>query len=153
MSVSGGGSSGGGRVSRLFALASSADSLGRVILTGTGAVLFAFAQALVRGVLTFGDLITRPIQALLTVAIDLVDAIFGGAASIINLGAIASALSIGPGGLFANPLSFVFGIGIVLGGLYLFGQFLQEPETGNALPGLPDIPVLGRDEEGEDDGL
>jgi hypothetical protein len=153
MSASGG--AGGGRIRRLFARAADAGSLGAVIFRGIGAILFAIGTAIASGVLTVADVFIIPLNALAGAAGDLVTSLFGGAASIINLGAIATALSIGPGGRFnLGPFTFLLGIGAVLLGFFALGQFLAEDETGNFVPGIPfDVPTpfFGGPEEEDDD--
>jgi len=131
MSASG---AGGPRVQRLFERASSADSIGEVIFTGIGGILLALGTALASGVLTVADIFIVPANAFIQATGELVSALFGGAADIINLGGIASALSIGPGGLFASPISFVIGIAVVLLGFYVLIAFISEEETTNFFP-------------------
>jgi len=136
---------GGSRVRRLFDRASSANSLGEVIFTGLGAVLLAIGTAIASGVLAVADVVIVPLSSLTSAAGDLIDAIFGGAATIINFGAISTALSIGPGGMFnLGPFSFALGIGAVLLALFLVQRYLAEPETGNFAIGVPfDVPTPG----------
>lgn len=154
MSTSGSGGAFGPRVRALFERAASADNYGEIIFSGLGAISLAFGSAISAGILTVADVFIVPAQALIRGLGELVGSLFGGAATIIDFGALASAISIGPEGLFASPLSFAVGIGIILLGLYLIAQFREEPETGNLIPGLPaDIPFIGSEEEGEDNNL
>lgn len=152
MSASG---AGGPRVQRLFERAASADSLGGVIFQGIGAILLAIGTGIASGVLTIADLVIVPAQALIQAGADLIDAVFGGAATIIDFGAIGTAISIGPDGLFnLGPLSFALGIGAALLGLYLIIQFAQQRVTGDSFlaGGLgPDLPFFGVTEEGEEE--
>jgi len=150
MSASG---AGGSRVRRLFDRAASADSLAGVIFQGLGAVLLAVGTAIASGVLTVADVVIVPLSALTTAAGQLIDAIFGGAARIIDFGALATALSIGPGGMFnLGPFSFALGIGAVLLGLYVVTAYLSEEPTGNFVPGIPfDVPTPGFTGPEEDD--
>lgn len=145
---------GGPRVQRLFDRAASADSLVGVIFQGLGAVTFAFGTAIASGILTIADVVIVPIQALTTAVGDLVDAIFGGAALIIDFGAISTALSIGPGAMFdLGPFTFALGIGAVLLALYIVTAYLSEEPTGNFVPGIPfDIPTPGFTGPEEDEG-
>ena len=151
MSASGG--AGGSRVTALFERASSADSLSGVIFQGIGAVLLAFGTAIASGVLTIADVVIVPIQTLTGAVGQLIDATFGGAAMIVDFGAISTALSIGPGGMFnLGPFSFALGIGAVLLGLYVVTAYLSEDATGNFVPGIPfDIPTPGFGGPEEDD--
>jgi|GEM_PF-3758432 len=147
---------GGPRVRRLFSRAANAGDLRTVIFQGIGAVLLAAGSAVASGVLTVADLIIIPVSALANAGGAFVEATFGGAAQIINFGAIATALSIGPGGMFnLGPLTFALGIGSVLLALYLVVAYLSEDPTGNFIPGIPfDIPTPGfaGPEEDDEDG-
>jgi len=145
---------GGSRVRRLFDRASSADSLAEVVFTGIGAVLLSVGTALASGVLPIADVIIVPLSSLTGAVGDLIDAIFGGAATIIDFGALATAVSIGPGGMFnLGPLSYALGIGAVLLGLYVVIAYLSEEATGNFVPGIPfDIPTPGFGGPEEEDG-
>jgi hypothetical protein len=151
MSASGG--AGGSRVTALFDRAASADSLGGVIFQGIGAVLLAVGTALASGVLTIADVLIVPLSTLTNAVGELIDAIFGGAAQIVDFGAIATAISIGPGGQFnVGPFSFALAIGAVLLALYVVTAYLSEEPTGNFVPGLPfDIPTPGFTGPEEDD--
>lgn len=152
MSASG---AGGPRVQRLFDRAASADSIGEVIFTGLGAILLAIGTGIASGVLTLADVFIVPAQSFIGAVGDLIDAVFGGAAGIINLGALASGFSIGPEGLFASPLSFPIAIGIVLLGFYVLLAFVSEEETTNFFPLIGtgfDVPTPGfLDAEEEND--
>jgi len=143
MSASGG--AGGSRVRRLFARAADADSLAEVIFRGLGAVILSVGTAVASGILTIADVIIVPVQTLTGAVGQLIDAIFGGAAQIIDFGAIATAISIGPGGRFnLGPLSFALGVGAVLLALYAVTAYVSEEDTGNFVPGIPfDIPTPG----------
>jgi hypothetical protein len=151
MSASGG--AGGSRVRRLFRQAADAGSLGAVLFRGIGATLLAVGTALASGVLTIADVIIVPLSALTDAASALVGAIFGGAAFIIESGAAATGISIGPGGTFnLGPLTFALGIGAVLLALYLVTAYVSEEPTGNFVPGIPfDAPTPGLDGPEEDD--
>ena len=142
MSASG---AGGPRVQQLFEDAANAGSLGGVIFRGIGGILLAVGTAIASGVLSIADVVIVPLNALTSAAGQLIDAIFGGAAQIIDFGALASALSIGPGGMFnLGPFSFALGIGAVLLGFYILVAYLSEEPTGNFVPGIPfDIPTPG----------
>lgn len=152
MSASG---AGGSRVQDLFERASSADSLAEVIFTGIGAVLLSVGTAIASGVLTIADVIIVPVGALTAAVGDLIDAIFGGAAQILNVGAITTALSISPDGQFnLGPFTFALAAGAVLLALYVVNAYVSEESTGNFVPGIPfDIPTpgfTGPEEDSED---
>jgi len=145
---------GGGRVRRLFNRAASADSLAGIIFQGFGAVFLAIGTAIASGILTVADVLIIPLGALANAGGDLVSAIFGGAGQIIQLGALSTALSIGPDGAFnLGPFTFALGIGAVLLGLFVVTAYLSEDATGNFAPGIPfDVPTpgfLGPEEEEE----
>ena len=135
---------GGSRVTDLFDRAASADSLSGIIFQGVGGVVLAGGTAITSGVLTLADLLIIPLSTLGVNAGDLLDAIFGGSAQIINIGALTTAASLGPGGTFnVGPLTFALALGSVLAGLYVLRAYLSEEDTGNLIPGLPDIPTPG----------
>lgn len=151
MSASG---AGGSRVTDLFNRAQSADSLVGIIFQGVGAVFLAIGSAIASGILTVADVIIIPAQMLAQSAGDLVSALFGGAGQIIQFGALSTAISIGPDGLFnIGPFTFALGIGTVLLGLFVVNAYVSEDSTGNFVPGIPfDIPTpgfLGPEEEEE----
>ena len=152
MSTSG---AGGPRVQRLFERASSADNIGEVIFTGLGAILLAVGTALSSGVLTIADIFIRPANAFIGGVSGLVESVFGGASTIIDLGALGSAISLGPDGLFSSPLSFPIAVGIILLGIYLVIAFTSEEETTNFFPLIGsgfDVPTPGfTDAEEEND--
>ncbi|ELZ23498.1 hypothetical protein C475_14533 [Halosimplex carlsbadense 2-9-1] len=142
---------GGPRIRRLFDRAAEAGDLRTVIFRGIGAVLFAGGSAVASGVLTLADLIIIPMTALGNSLGAMIEATFGGAAQIINISALATALSIGPGGMFnLGPLTFALGFAAVLVGLYLLNWYVSLDRTGNLWPGLPfDIPWIGDGPEEE----
>lgn len=145
---------GGERVRRLFDRAASANSIGEVVFTGIGAVLLAIGTAIASGILTLADVFIVPMNAFITAVGDLISATFGGAAGIINLGALASAISIGPGGMFASPLSFILGIAIALGGFYVILAYVSEEPTTNFFPLVGsgfDVPTPGFMDAEEDE--
>lgn len=145
---------GGPRVRDLMNRAADADSLAGVIFTGLGAVLLAVGTAVASGILTVADVIIIPLSALANAAGDLVDAIFGGSALIIDAGAIETAESLR--GLFAlGPFTFALAVASVLLALYVVNAYVSEEPTGNFVPGIPfDIPTPGFQgpEEDKEDG-
>jgi len=144
---------GGPRVQRLFDRARNADSLGGLIFQGLGAISLAIGSALASGVLTIADVVIIPLSALANAAGQLVDAIFGGAAFIIQIGAQSTGISIGPEGMFnLGPFTFALGVGAVLLALYIVTAYISEEPTGNFVPGIPfDIPTPGFTGPEEDD--
>jgi hypothetical protein len=156
MSASGGSDSGayGERVRDLFDRASKAENIGEIIFTGVGGVALAIGGALSSGILTVADVFILPAQAFIEGVIGLVGSIFGGASTIIDLGALGSAISLGPSGLFQSPLSFPIAVGVILLGLYLVVAYTSEEPTTNFLPlvgsGL-DLPTPFFTDSEEDD--
>lgn len=149
-------SSTGERVWELFDRAKSAGSLSAVVFQGLGAILFAFGAALSSGIVTIADVIIVPLSTLINQSGRLLESIIGGAAQIIDIGALTSALSIAPGARFdVGPVTFVLAIGVVLLAMYLIVNYLSLPETGNFSIAIPfDIPTPGflgpeEDNEGE----
>lgn len=152
MSASG---AGGDRVRRLFASAADAGSIGAILFRGLGGILLAVGTAIASGILTLADVFIIPTQNFIQASGNLLTAFFGGAANIVGLGAAGSGQSVGPGGLFASPLSFPIAIGIVLLGFYLLLAFISEEDTTNFFPligtGL-DIPTPGFADSEEESG-
>ena len=96
-----------------------------------------FATPLVETASSIGSLQAALFQA----PADLVSAGFG-----VSEDVLATFLSDSLAGLFAGPVA----VGMVMLSLFLVVQYLQEAETGDAIPGLPfDIPTraLGVEEE------
>lgn len=144
---------GGQRVQELFTRAKNADSLGGIIFQGFGAILLAIGSALASGVLTVADLIIIPLSALAEAGGGLVDAIFGGAAFILRVGAQTTGISISPGAMFdVGPFTFALAAASILLVFYIVNAYLSEEPTGNFVPGIPfDIPTPGFTGPEEDD--
>ena len=143
MSASG---AGGPRVRRLFDRAKNAGSIGGVIFQGLSAILLAIGGALASGVLTLADVFILPLAALASEAAGLVESFFGAFGIVIDFGALASAQSIGPGGLFASPLSLPIAFGIIGLSAYVIAAIASEEETTNFFPLVGsgfDVPTPG----------
>ncbi|OYR59940.1 hypothetical protein [Halorubrum ezzemoulense] len=94
-------------------------------------------------------LITAPIDATGEATIATIEATVIEPLGIVTASAQASATSIGDQfGVFA----FIVGLAILLGGFLLVIQFLQEDETSDTfiVPGFPDLPYVGVDEENDE---
>lgn len=94
-------------------------------------------------------LITAPIDATGEATIATIEATVIEPLQIVISGAQASAASIeSQFGVFA----FIVGLAILLGGFLLIIQFLQEDETSDTfvVPGFPDLPYVGVDEENDE---
>jgi len=145
--------SGDDRVWRLFAMAEG-RSLASIILQAFGTVFLGIGTALTTGIVTVADVFIIPLGELTQGAGNLIGSIFGGSALIIDFGALATALSIGPDGAFnVGPFTFALGIGAALLGFYLIIAYLSEDSSGNFVPGIPfDLPTpgfIGPEEEEE----
>jgi hypothetical protein len=153
MSASG---AGGPRVRRLFDRAKNAGSIGGVIFQGLSAILLAIGGALASGIFTMADIFILPAQAFAREAAGLVESILGAFGIVIDFGAIASARSIGPGGLFASPLSLPLAVGIILLSAYLVVAYTSEEATTSFFPLIGsgfDPPTPGwTDAEEEEEG-
>jgi hypothetical protein len=153
MSASG---AGGPRVRRLFDRAKNAGSIGGVIFQGLSAILLAVGGALASGVLTLADVFILPLEAFATGAANLTESFLGAFGIVIDFGAIASATSIGPGGLFESPLSLPIAFGIIGLSAYIILAFTSEEDTTNFFPLVGsgfDVPTPGfTDAEEEEEG-
>jgi len=145
---------GGPRVQRLLDRAASADSLGGVIFQAIGAVIFAVGGAVASGVFALADVVIVPLNALTGGVGTLIDSVFGGSALVIDFGALASAVSLGPEGLFASPLSLPIAVGVILLSLWLVRAYVSDEPTSNIFPGLPFDPptpgLIGPEEDDKD---
>lgn len=100
-----------------------------------------------------GNVITSPLNG----AGDSISALFTGLvespAELVESGvritetSLEEFLGAGPAGTLALPIT----VGLVLLSVYMLAAFLNENETGNFIPLIPDIPFLGREEEATDD--
>lgn len=153
MSASG---AGGPRVRRLFDRAKNAGSIGGVIFQGLSAIILAIGGAIASGILTLADVFILPLQAAAEGFANLATSFLGAFGIVIDFGAIASGRSIGPGGLFASPLSLPIAFGIIGLSAYVIIAFTSEEETTNFFPLIGsgfDVPSPGfTDAEEEDEG-
>ena len=99
---------------------------------------------------SIAGLVTSPIDSLGEATTTTIDALIVEPLGIVTETAAASATAIGDQ---FGPFAFLIGLGVLLAGFWLVIQFLEEPETSDTfvVPGLPDIPFVGVNEEGEDD--
>jgi len=137
---------GGPRVRRLFDRAKNAGSIGGVIFQGLSAILLAIGGALASGILTLADVFILPLGAFASEAAGLVESFFGAFGIVIDFGAIASAQSIGPSGLFASPLSLPIAFVIIGLSAYVIAAIASEEETTNFFPLVGsgfDVPTPG----------
>lgn len=139
------------RSQNLLSQAGAARNLGSTLRKGIGGTLLAGSSVVIGTVLAAGETVIQPLTAFAGSLADLTVALFGSPARIVIAGADATAASLT--GIFnVGPLTFMLGIGSVLGGLWLIGRYLDEEETGNIIPGSPvDIPFFGESEEASDD--
>lgn len=145
---------GGQRARQFIRDAAKRASLGSILKDGIGAVFLSVAAALVSGVLTVADVVTIPLGYLAQAVGELIDAIVGGGAFIIETGAQVTGVSLtGPWNV--GPLTFAVAIGAVLIGYFVIIKYLEERETGDTFPLIggfgTDIKFIGVTEEGEED--
>lgn len=75
-----------------------------------------------------------------------VNALFGGSASVIDAGAAATVSDVDVFGVLGFPV----GLGIVAVSGFLLVQYLQQPNTGDLIPlSFTDIPFVGVEEESD----
>lgn len=126
-------------------------SLESLIRQGLGGALLGVATMVISGVISAGEVVTKPLDALGVALSDLTMAIFGAPADILIAGADESARSLGAGWSL-GPFTFAFAVVAVLAALWIVGRYRDEEETGNIVPGLPfDVPFIGESEEAGDE--
>lgn len=94
-------------------------------------------------------LVTAPIDGLGDATIATIDATIIEPLGIVSAGADASATSIASQ---FGPFAFLVGLFVLLAGYWGVTQFLEEDETSDTfiVPGFPDIPFVGVEEENEE---
>ena len=92
------------------------------------------------------NLVVSPIDATAEATIATIDATIIEPLGIVTAGAQASATSIADQ---FGPFAFLVGLAVLLAGFWIVIQFLEEDETSDTfiVPGFPDIPFIGVDEE------
>lgn len=144
---------GDSRVQAAFERASESESLAESLRLGISAVFTAIGAVFTTGVFTLADLWILPAQALADVTAFGVEVIFGSPLGVIFAGAQETMESL-TGGWSLGPFTLPFAVAIVLFTFWIVYQSIQEPESSNIFPiGVTDIPFVGTEEEGEDDGL
>lgn len=136
----------------LIAIADSRwDSIGGVVGGGLAGAFLAFFVSGINLLQALFDILIQPLGALGQGAGDVVAAIVGGAADIIEQGAQTTIATIAPGAQWAvGPLTFGFGILAAGGGLVVLGWMLSLEVTSNLIPfTFTDVPFFGVDEEDE----
>ena len=128
----------------------SADGTLGTLLQGAifGTIVSVFTEG-VNLIQSVGNLVVTPIDAAADATVATIDATILEPLAIVIAGAQASATSIGEQfGVFA----FIIGLAVLLGGFLLIIQFLEEDETSDTfiVPGFPDLPFIGVDEENDE---
>lgn len=105
---------------------------------GFSGVIMAIGVSVISGVLSIGELLTSPIDALTRVFGQVIQSFFVTPLSIIAEAALASAQSVGPGGEWTiGPFTLLLGLVTVLAFFWILARYLSEDETSNVAPGLP----------------
>lgn len=128
---------------------SGGDGLWGAVRSGLGGFVVAFFFAFIAMVNAGQALFTDPLGALASGSADVVTGLVGGTARILNQAATTAVQSLAPGATWAaGPLTFLFGILLMGGAMYLFAQLMQMPATSDILPfTLSDLPLVGAEEE------
>ncbi len=134
-------------IARLKQLASIRNtSIEGVVTKAIVLPIIAFFDQISQVIAAIFGLITEPLGVAGVALGDLVDALIGGAANIIGVGATASAQGTEPFGI----LGFIVGIAVVGGGAYVAMLVFSTEETADspltAFTGI-DLPFVGADEE------
>lgn len=117
-----------------------------------GAIFGTFVSVFTEGVnliQSIGNLIVSPIDATAEATIATIDATIIEPLGIVSTTAEASATGIASQfGVFA----FLVGLAVLLAGYWMITQFLVQDETSDTfvVPGFPDIPFIGVDEENDE---
>ena len=114
---------------------------------GTFLSVFTGGVNLIQSIVGF---VTAPVDAAGEATGQLFTALITSPLSLISETATTSAQAIGEQ---FGPFAFIFGVAVLLGGMYLITQYLEQSETSNfsIVPGFPDLPFVGVTEENEDE--
>ena len=128
-------------------------TLERALIAGIGGII----GTVLIGFSLFADamrrLFTEPLNAMATGIGGLMDAIIGGAADIVQTGAVTTQQALLPGSPWAvGPLTFAFGVLAMGAGWYAFAWLLARASTSDTIPfTATDLPLIGAEEEDDDD--
>ncbi|EMA68898.1 hypothetical protein C461_04687 [Halorubrum aidingense JCM 13560] len=113
-----------------------------------GTLVSVFTEG-VNVIQSFGNLVVSPIDATAEATIATISATIIEPLGIVETSAAASATSIGDQ---FGPFAFIVGIVVLLAGFWIIIQFLEEDETSDTfiVPGFPDLPFVGVDEENDE---
>lgn len=100
-----------------------------------------------------GTFISDPFESAGSGVGDLFEAFMTAPADLVKAGSriSESSLEAAFGDTIAGTLALPFTFLLAFGALFALALYLNENETSNTLPGLPDIPFFGREEEATDD--
>jgi len=127
------------------------DGLSSAIKAGFGGIITTIAIGIALVVDTARQLITEPLLSLISNVGNVFNAMVGGGADIIRQGVQTSIQSIAPGAEWAvGPLTYLVGIAVMAGGMYIFAQVMEMEATSNLIPfSVTDLPIIGAREEDE----
>lgn len=127
--------------------------LPQVVSGGIGGIWLALYLAGIDFIQAAANLIILPVEAVGINASNVVQAFIGGAARIIQQGAITAQQSLLPGQVWAiGPFSFAISVGAIGIALYVMAELLSLEPTSDTIPfTFTDLPFLGVDEEEEGD--
>ncbi|MFC7077872.1 hypothetical protein [Haloarcula halophila] len=136
---------------QLIARARDTDNLGTTIVGGIGGTFLAVFYSGIDLIQAIVNLLVLPLEALGTNAAANVTALVGGAARIVQQGALTTQQSILPGQAWAvGPLTFGFSIAATGAGLFIMSEILARAPTSDLIPfTFTDVPFVGVDEEEE----
>lgn len=148
MSASGGSLGPWGLISR----ARNFGSIGAIITAAVGGIMLAIPQEAIRAFQALVSVFVEPVQSLAGGAAGIVTAFLGGISSIIRQGAETTVATLAPQATWAvGPLTFGFSVAAAGGGLFVMALLLEQGPTSDAIPGtFTDFPLIGTDEEDEE---
>lgn len=124
------------------------NTLGELVVGGMAAIIIEITLGIQRIIEAFLGGIAFAVETIINIGLGLWAAIVGGPIQPIEFSfQELGPLAVDQFGIFAPPVVVAIGLATI----YIFIQFMQEEETGNLVPGLRDVPFVGRDEESTED--
>lgn len=118
--------------SDFFDRARDADSLAAIVMQGVGGTMLAIFYMIQDGIISVGQLVTRPLDALSSGAAELLSQIVTSPVPILDASVYATAQSLLPGSMFyLGPATFALGVAAVLGGVAVLAYYISLDETSN----------------------